>query len=189
MSSIVETGREFFEILGRFFALWVLNVLFGLVNGYLNIMGKPSLPPEVTFATLIVGFILAPSYAFHKLKQDGDGLRKDLHNRRTVIRILNELAELRGSGVAYRNRGITPVQGQALQGWRQEVDNWHANLRTKAEKVAEFERGLLATLNWIRPLYVPQPGQQTQVNKLNELNETLERLGRLLEAYRPIVWA
>ena len=84
---------------------------------------------------------------------------------------------------------MSPLGAQHLDAWLNSVAQWHSDLQSKATELAEFERGLLETLNWIRPLYVPKPGHECQVNALNELNETLERLGRLIEAYRPILWS
>ena len=188
-SSVLDTIQEFAKIFGHWFSFWILNVLFGVVNGILDLLNQPSFPAWLWMTTLVIGLVLAPFYAFHKMKQERDNLNRELHNRRKVIAILNDLSKMRASGVSLRNAGMTPLTRQHLDEWLKSVDKWHLDLQSKATKLASFERGLLETLNWVKQLYLPQPGQEQQVKTLNELNETLERLGRLIEAYRPILWS
>jgi hypothetical protein len=187
--SILESGSRFVEILGHWFAVWILDVVFGLVAGFLDVFNVVNIPQIVWITSLAIGFFLAPAYAFHRMRIFRDELDEKLHNRTAVIAILNQLAELRASGVSLRNTGMDPLTGAELDDWHTAVDKWHVDLRKKANELAEFEKGLLATLNWVSPLYVSTPSGGKQKKTLNELNETLERLGRLLEAYRPIIWS
>lgn len=102
-------------------------------------------------------------------------------------RILLELARLRRSGVAIRNRGErATLTGPTFDAWKSEIDEWKTALIAKANEFSPVEGERLDTLDRMVALPYPNIQNPDQVRLLRDTSETLKRLDRLLERrFRP----
>jgi MFS family permease len=187
MKEFLKSISEYFPSFGRW--AWVLLVDFLVAGAQIvaDLLGSLFLPSWVWQAQVGITLVIAPLIAFHKVRLNRDAARKQLKFREWMRGLLLDLAQHRSAGVALRNQALQPLRRNIFTSWAAQVQQWHNDLKLKAESLSDFEAEVLRTLNWLKPVYSPGvAGQQVQL--VSELNETLERLTELIASYRPILW-
>ncbi len=109
--------------------------------------------------------------------------RKSIEALSDRDQIIDDLALLRTQGVAIRNKGHQPLEGDDRDEWIAEVSDWETLLYAKAAELTPATRERLATLDRFPLLQVAGVQDSEQLRVLSMLSETLQRLDRVLEQH------
>ncbi|MFV2044947.1 MAG: hypothetical protein ACC700_17140 [Anaerolineales bacterium] len=189
MKHIADSAVEFIRILGAWwFSGFSLTFLFGVVAAVATVAGIADIQPAFWIAALIIGLIIGPFQAFHRMKQLRDGLKERVEYRDWMEDVLDGLGELYEEGAALRIEGANPKQGQVLIDWIAEAQDWKDRVYAKAGELGKFEARMLRTLGWIGTVSAPRVANPQQKDLLEDLSETADRISELIDKFRPIVW-
>ena len=120
-----------------------------VIGAYLDIAGAKlvaewPIPLWVWLTLALIGLIIGPFFAYHRLHQEYVGLRSQLDDKEWRNQVLRQLADLREKGVRLRNEGCSVVPTNQEDAWWQKVEMWR-------EDVAK-EMGLIHPadpVNWV----------------------------------------
>jgi len=185
---MIKSAKAFLALLGRWMIVWILDVMFGLASGILTLLGQADVHPIYWIGALLLGFVLAPLYAFHKLRRERDHVLTLLDNRARFEELLRQLSSMRSFGVHLRNAGELPLSDIQGSNWLAEESDWESSIIANVARISPFEAEWLTTLDRISVWRYTHIKEPLQIQKLWNLNETLSRLSRLIEQYRHIVW-
>lgn len=189
MKGIADSAIEFIRILGGWwFSGFSLTFLFGVVAAVATVAGITDIQPAFWIAALIIGLIIGPFQAFHRMKQLRDGLKDRVENHDWLEGILDELGELYEEGAALRITGAQPKTGQPLTDWIDDSNDWKERVYSKAGELGRYETRMLRTLGWIGSVSAPKVSNPHQQDVLDDLSETADRLKELIDKFRPILW-
>lgn len=189
MKAIADSAIEFFGILGAWwFTGFALTFVFGVVAASLTIAGITDISPAFWIGALLIGLVIGPFQAFHKMKQMRDVLKNRVDYRGWLEAILDDLSQMYEDGAALRIEGAKSKKGQAVTDWIGEAQDWKDKVYSKAGELGTFESRMLRTLGWIGGVSAPMVAHPKQKDVLDDLSETADRLSELIDKYRPILW-
>ncbi len=189
MKTLADSAVEFFRILGAWwFSGFALTFVFGVIAASLTIAGITDISPAFWISALLIGLVIGPFQAFHKMKQLRDVLKKRIDYRDWLEGILDDLSEMYEEGAALRIEGAKSKRGQAVTDWIDEAQGWKDRVYAKASELGTFESRMLRTLGWIGGVSAPMVAHPKQKDVLDDLSETADRLSGLIDKFRPILW-
>jgi len=127
-----QSLKEYITSLGRW--VWVVLVDFILagVGAYLDISNAAPIPTWVWLTLLLIGLIVAPFVAFHKLRLQRDELKSQLDDKSRRQSIKDALSEFMNEGLQLRRQCADenkPPPNDEANDWATRVEAYLANHR------------------------------------------------------------
>lgn len=148
---------------------WLAFALFDLLGQNFNIPILRDFTDSELMALLFVTVLLGSFLAFHRIKGERDECMKKLDRREIIEAVLGQLSSLREQGVTLRHEGASFEAADEIEGWRDRVSDWRAQVISQLYKLSPAEVGFFKTLDFFQaPDYsdVMDSDQRHQVRML-----------------------
>lgn len=180
---MLESLKEYILNMGRWGWLVLVDVIGSGIGGYLDISQSANVPTGLWLGFLIAGLVIAPFWAFHKLRQSKDDLQSELNRIKDTLPSIEAKLQsdiLQGVYIDVRNNGAKAefkAQVEVLDSndldpkielmplWRRFSGYWEGKstesvpiMRGESQriKLVSFEQSTKANTGWLR-LYKMNP--------------------------------